>query len=141
MLPNVVIVNKDPTDVLLVGLGRKLSLGLLALEPLQLVGGFSDPELTIKVVPHYANFADNGIDGKPVFWGAYGMRLGGKVGLVAERIRQDKYTRQAHISFWDDKMDLAHEGMHDYPCTISAHFEVGPDGKLNGTTVMRSNDA
>lgn len=140
-LRNFVIVHEDPGDVLLTGIGRKLSPGLLALESLQLVGGFSDPELTIKTVPHYANFADTTRDGTPVFWGAYGARLRGKVGLVAERLRKDIHTRQAHVSFWDDTLDLAHEGMKDYPCTISAHFEIDSHYRLNGTTVMRSNDA
>lgn len=140
-LQNVIIEHQDPGDVLLTGIGRKLSPGLLALEPLQLVGGFSDPELTIATVPHYANFADVRASGARFFWGAYGARLRDKVGLVAERLKKDPATRQAHVSFWDDIWDLESEGKKDYPCTISAHFEMSADGKLNGTTVMRSNDA
>jgi thymidylate synthase len=133
---NLTIVHEDPGDVLLTGISRGLSPKLLALEPLQLVGGFSDPQLLVQTVPHYANFMDNG-----GFWGAYGLRLSGKVGLVAERLKQDPASRQAHVSFWRDDMDLAFEGKHDYPCTISAHFEIDGAGRLNGTTVMRSNDA
>src|SRR3712207_7938040 len=44
-LRNVTIVWTDPGDVLLLGVRPKMSLALLALEPLQLVGGFSDPKL------------------------------------------------------------------------------------------------
>lgn len=136
MLPNVVIVHEDPGDVLLTGLGRGLSPGLLALEPLQLVGGFSNPDLTVKIVPHYANFMDNGS-----FWGAYGERTGRYMRQVVDRFDTDTQTRQAQVNFWDNDLDLEFQGKHDYPCTVTAHFEVGPDGRLNGTTVMRSNDA
>lgn len=134
-LRNVVMEFTDVGDVLLTGIGRGLSLGLLALEPLQLVGGFSDPELTVAVVPRYAQFMENGR-----FHGAYGVRTGAKVAVLADRLKTDPHTRQAYMTYWDDRLDL--EANHrDYPCTVGAHFQIGADGKLHGTTTMRSNDA
>jgi thymidylate synthase len=135
-ISNLVVVHNDPGDVLLTGLGRGLSPGLLALEPLQLVGGFSDAKTTVRVVKHYANFLDG-----DEFHGAYGVRIGDHFRFVADRLRDDSATRQAQINFWDNDKDLTANGMHDYPCTVTAHFEMDGAGRLNGTTVMRSNDA
>jgi hypothetical protein len=135
-LRNVTVSWNVPNDVLLLGVRPKLSTALIALEPLQLVGGFSDAELLVSLVPAYAQFAEPTGE----FWGAYGARTGTKVGLVAERLRSDPSTRQARMSFWDDRLDLAHEGKHDYPCTTAAEFEI-VNGHLCGTTYMRSNDA
>lgn len=132
---NAVLVHEDPEKVLLTGIGRGLSQPLAALEALQLVGGFSDPDLTVHVAPYYSNFLDNGM-----FHGAYGVRTQDSVGLVAERLRIDPATRQANMQFWNDRQDLAIVGMHDYPCTMHANFVVR-DESLYMTTVMRSNDA
>jgi thymidylate synthase len=145
-ISNVVIVHEDPGDVLLTGLGRGLSPGLLALEPLQLVGGFSDPEITIKTVARYAQFLDPVPPTRPgvievEFHGAYGVRIGEHMRFVADRLKKDPATRQAQINFWNNEKDLPAEGKHDYPCTVTAHFELDTVGRLNGTTVMRSNDA
>lgn len=134
-LRNVTVVWTDPGDAHVGSVRPKLSRGLMALEPLQLVGGFSDPKLTIDTVPHYANFMDDG-----EFHGAYGLRIRDKVGLVAERLRVDPHTRQARMNIWEDRFDLAIEGKKDYPCTTAAEFEI-IDGRLCGTTYMRSNDA
>jgi thymidylate synthase len=134
-LRNVTIFWRDPGDVLVSR--PKLSRGLMALEPLQLVGGFSDPGLTVDVVPHYANFREP----TGIFHGAYGLRVRDKVGLIAERLKQDKYTRQAHMNIWEDHYDLAIEGKKDYPCTTAAEFEWVDGVGLCGTTYMRSNDA
>jgi thymidylate synthase len=135
-LRNVMIVHEDPGDVLLTGVGRALSPALLAVESLQLIGGFSDPKLTISAAPHYANFANDGR-----FHGAYGSRTGAYMQGVVDRLRSDVTTRQAQVNFWENKRDLRVNGMHDYPCTVSSHFEIDSEYRLNGTTVMRSNDA
>jgi thymidylate synthase len=133
-LTDVVMVHHYPEDPLLVGVGRKLSTQLAALEALQLVGGFSDPKLTVQVAPHYENFLDG-----DSFHGAYGIRTQDKVGLVADRLMRDPGTRQACMQFWCDRYDLSMEGMKDYPCTMHANFRVR-HGKLDMTVVMRSND-
>jgi thymidylate synthase len=134
-LTDVTIEVTDPTNVLLTGMGRKLSTQLAALESLQLVGGFTDPELTVKVAPHYASFLDN-----DAFHGAYGSRTRHKIGLIIERLQQDPDSRQAVMTYWDDRYDLAWEGMHDYPCTVQQQFRIR-HARLEMTTYMRSNDA
>lgn len=134
-ISDVTIVHTQPQDLLLTGVGRKLSIGLAAVEALQLVGGFSDPELTTTIAPRYRDFMD-GDD----LHGAYGLRTRLKTGLVAERLRQDPSTRRACMTFWEDSKDLTQEGLHDYPCTMHVNFRVR-FGHLDMTIVMRSNDA
>lgn len=134
-LENVVLEHNAGGDVLLHGVRPRYSQQLAALEALQLVGGFSDPKLLVSVVPHYASFLDGG-----KFHGAYGDRTGLKFGLIAERLKTDETTRRANVQFWDDGLDLAREGLHDYPCTMHMNFLMR-NGYLNMTTVMRSNDA
>lgn len=134
-LNDVMIVHNEPSDCLLLGVGRGLSPKLAALEALQLIGGFSTPVLTVQVAPYYANFLDDGR-----FHGGYGIRTQYKVGLIAERLKRDPDTRRATMTFWDDRVDLAEEGWHDYPCTVSTAFRIR-DGKLTAHTHMRSNDA
>lgn len=133
-LENVTLQVIDPSDVLLLGTGRKMSPRLAALEALQLVGGFSDPGLVVHVAPQYAQFMDGN-----TFHGAYGLRTGRQVALAAQRLRDDPSTRRSLITFWNPALDLAREGLHDYPCTISATFHVR-NGTLDMSTVMRSND-
>lgn len=133
-LDNVMITHTRPELLLLTGVGRTLSTGLAALEALQLVGGFSDPELLIKVAPRYKDFLDG-----DSFHGAYGLRTKFKAGLVAERLRADHDTRRANMTMWEDSYDLSMEGLHDYPCTMHANFRVYKNA-LDMTIVMRSND-
>jgi thymidylate synthase len=134
-LNDVTLVHVRPSDCLLIGVGRKLSVRLAALEALQLIGGFSDPDLTVSVAPRYANFLDNG-----KFHGAYGIRTQDKIGLVANRLADDPDTRRALMTFWDDREDLAKTGYADYPCTVSMTFRIRNE-KLTAHTHMRSNDA
>jgi thymidylate synthase len=141
-IPNFTIVHHRPQDCLLVGVGRKLSTGLAALEALQLVGGFSDPELTVKVAPPYSQFRDG-----DSFHGAYGVRTGQQVERVIERLQEDNETRRAVLTFWNAGDDLlGPEWLHDYPCTLSATFRLRQigyhhQGVLDMSVVMRSNDA
>lgn len=124
----------DPSDVLLSGFRPKFSNALAALEALQLIGGFSDPDLTVHVAPMYRNFADDG-----AFWGAYGLRTGSTMALTLDRLQQDRSTRQAVVQFWKDQRDLGFTGKRDYPCTMHANFRIR-NNALNATFVMRSND-
>lgn len=133
-LDNVVIVHNQPENLLLTGIGRTLSTGLAAFEALQLVGGFSDPDLLVKVAPRYKDFLDG-----DSFHGSYGLRTKFKTGLVAQRLLDDPSTRRANMTMWEDSLDLSMEGLHDYPCTMHANFRVC-HGALDLTIVMRSND-
>lgn len=131
---SMLIVHHDPTDCLLVGNRPNLSPTLAAVEALQLVGGFSDPRVTVAVAPKYAAFMDG-----DKFHGAYGPRTRDKLQHVVRRLVQDNATRRAVVTVWDDDLDLANDSLHDYPCTVSLGFQIR-DGKLNMRTHMRSND-
>lgn len=141
-ISNFTTVHHRPQDCLLVGVGRKLSVGLAALEALQLVGGFSDPALTTRVAPLYSQFLDG-----DSFHGAYGVRTGQQVGRAIERLQEDNETRRAVITFWNAGDDLlGPEWLHDYPCTLTATFRLRKmayrqQGVLDMSVVMRSNDA
>lgn len=133
-LQYVTIIHRDPTDCLLVNVGRGLSRTLAAAEALQLVGGVSYPHDIIEITPRYRDFMDN-----DDFHGAYGRRTQYKFGHVIDRLRNDPSTRRAVVTIWNNELDLTREELHDYPCTVSLGFSIR-DGKLNMRTHMRSND-
>lgn len=55
-----------------------------------------------------------------------------------ELLKKDPTTRQAWITIYDGKNRDEFE--FDTPCTIGLGFEIGIDGRLNMTVLMRSND-
>lgn len=77
--------------------------------------------------------------------GAYGARLIQKnqdlnksqFGLVYDKLKSDPDSRQAVSIIWDPWRD--YEKTKDVPCTIGFIFTIR-EGKLNMTTMMRSND-
>lgn len=56
---------------------------------------------------------------------------------IIDKIKEDKYTRQAVISIYDGKEHDKYK--FDTPCTLAIHFQYF-DNSLNMTVVMRSND-
>jgi thymidylate synthase len=133
----------DPTQSLAVGVGRRLSTNIAAVEAAMLVGGFCDEALLARVAPQLLDYADetHGPPGQlPVrrLHGAYGRRIGGQLGTAIQKIKFDQSTRRAVITLWDPWLDnLA--GMHDYPCTVALQLIVR-DGKLDLHVTMRSSD-
>lgn len=121
-------------DTLATSCGRQLSMRVAAVEALQLVGGFCNPNAMVAASQHFANFMDGGS-----FWGGYGVRTRSQVPLIIDRLRMDPDTRQAQISFWDPAYDLVN-GARDYPCTTAMRFFVRGN-TLHGHVTMRSNDA
>lgn len=119
------------TESLPLGVGRNVSRAIAAAEALQLVGGFSAPEL---LPASFDRFQED--DG--TFWGAYGVRSAGQVAAALAKVRADPGTRQAVITLWDPDRDNV-AGKRDYPCTLTLVFNR--DGRfLNITSVMRSQD-
>jgi thymidylate synthase len=114
--------------------GRKLNHAITAVEGLSLVGQCSVPELILERVGAFAPYADDGI-----FWGAYGPRAAGDLGLVVELLRRDPDSRQAVISIYDSDRDLGRSA-RDIPCTLALQFFVR-GGRLDAWAVMRSQDA
>ena len=117
---------------LYIGRGCNPSIG--AIEAVQLVGGFSDPELVCRIAPNMKQFREE--DGS--FHGAYGPRVQPQIEHVLRRLRGDRDTRQAVLHIWDWRWDMTQD-KKDLPCTVSLHFLIRAD-KLVLHTHMRSND-
>lgn len=122
--------NMLPTRV-----GRRLNRGIAAVEALQLIGGVSDSETTVRVAPQFAQFLEP--SGK--FWGAYGRRISAQLHDVVGKLHADLDTRQAVVTLWDPYYDNI-PGKFDYPCTIALTFRVHRRRRLDLTVFMRSND-
>ena len=132
-LLDVIIEVEDPYDVLPVGVGRKLNLGIAAYEAAQLVAGVSEPDVITKIAPQFERYMDNG-----AFWGAYGRRVGDQLEAVVRKLSEDPDSRQAVVTLWNPDMDNT-PGKSDYPCTVMFQFLIR-DGELIMHTTMRSND-
>lgn len=118
-----------------VGVGRKLSLKIAAVEALQLCLGLELPELMHRVAPALSPFAE--ADGR--FWGSYGARIGGQLIDCYTKLKADPDTRQAVVTLWNPALD-ATGGKKDHPCTLNLVFSL-IDGELELSVTMRSNDA
>lgn len=131
---NATIIVNNPFDTLPTGIGRGIVPGIAAVESAQLLAGESRAQLVMNVGPTFANFVED--DGE--FWGAYGRRTNGQFEQIEKRLKADAYSRQAHVTIWDHRLDLE-DGRKDFPCTVSYTFMLRND-KLHMTTLMRSND-
>jgi len=130
-----VIELEEPYDALPLACGRDLNLNIAAAEAVQLVGGFSRPDLLTKAAPGKFEPFMNG-DG---FHGAYGSRVRNQVMWAVEKFRTDPFTRRAVVTLWHSELDNI-ENMNDYPCTVALQFQIENE-RLCMNTVMRSNDA
>ncbi len=133
-LREVVIRFEDPADSLPTVEGRKPNLAIGAAEALQLVGGFSDPRLMVRITKNFAQFLN-----RDYFHGAYGPRIWAQLPYAIHRLREDPDTRQAIVQIWEPSQDLMLEGRKDLPCTIQFQFFIR-DHKLETSVTMRSND-
>ena len=133
-LPAVTLRVEDPADWHCAGIGANWSARVVAVEALQLVGGFSDPQLVGKYAPTLMAFANE----RNEFDGAYGPRVGQQIGAVVEKLQQDPDTRQAVLTIYNQR-DALREKSKDYPCTLSIGFDI-QGGKLRCHVTMRSND-
>lgn len=127
-----VIEVENPRRAFPLGTGRGLSRRVAAAEAVQLVGGFSDPDL---LPPSFDPYRE--ADGR--FWGAYGDRIGYQLLDVVAKLKRDPATRQAVIQLWKPELDNV-PFKHDYPCTLSIGFSVDDAGHLAVDVVMRSSD-
>lgn len=132
------VITIEPTaggrfDTLATGINRELSTTVAAVEALQLIGGFCNPNAMVAASKQFANFMDGGS-----FWGGYGTRSRAQMPAVIRRLQRDPDTRQAQITFWDPAYDLT-DGARDYPCTTAMRFFVR-DNRLEAHVTMRSND-
>ncbi len=133
---NATIVLTDPTKAIPVGVGRKLNMKIGAVETTQLIAGVSSAmQLNLVSKNSFEAYMNNGR-----LMGAYGPRLYKQMENVVKLICRDPDTRQAAALVWrGDETDLALYGNPDVPCTVALSWNVR-DGKLNASTIMRSND-
>lgn len=127
----------SPYNALPLGVGRNLSKRVAAAEAIQLIGGFSDPDLLLEASPNFQRYIEQ--DGE--FWGAYGRRInhGRQLPHVVRKLQADPDTRQAIITLWDPTLDND-LNRKDYPCTLNLGFSI-KNKKLELDVTMRSNDA
>lgn len=119
-------------------MGRNLSKKIAAVEALQLIGGWADPDWTVKHAPSMQPYRDGD---NTSFWGAYGNRIGDQTAHVLDKLIRDSNTRQAVITLWDPTLDN-HAGHNDYPCTVGIGFSADSSREeLHMRVTMRSNDA
>jgi thymidylate synthase len=78
-----------------------------------------------------AQFSDDG----ETFFGAYGPRLSEQSYYLLNKLRQDKDTRQAVVTIWQESP----WDSKDIPCTISVQFLIR-NNKLYCIDTMRSSD-
>ena len=110
---------------------------MAAVEALQLIGGFSDPDLVLKVNPTMAQFMSD--EGGQVIYqhGNYGERVGPFLRSVVAKLKADPDTRQAVINVFSANRDYVDEP--DIPCTLALQFMIR-DFALDLHVTMRSND-
>lgn len=129
----VTIVIESPYNALPLNTGRNLSRRIAAAEAIQLIGGFSRPDL---LPSSFDKFKE--ADGS--FYGAYGVRIGGQLAEVVRKLRSDCDSRQAVITLWNPRLDNVEPVRRDHPCTIALGFRIFQD-KLQMNVLMRSSDA
>lgn len=118
------------------GVGRGLSPRVAAVEALQLICGFHDPDMMVWASPNFAAYQD---EPGQAFWGAYGHRIGRQLYGAVSKLREDPETRQAVVTLWDPALDNDRDH-NDYPCTVGFGLRVRRN-RLDMWTSMRSNDA
>lgn len=128
---------EDPTDALITGVGRKLSLPFAAVEAAQLITGTSYPDLLTRINPTMERFLTTGHGPSKYQHGAYGPRVRKFLPEVAMKLKSDADSRQALVNIWQADKDYVDEP--DIPCTLTLHFMLRDD-QLRLMTTMRSND-
>jgi thymidylate synthase len=130
---NVTVEVEHPYDCTMPGIGRGWVPAIGVAEALQLIGGFSDPDVMVKIAPAFDRFRS--ADGS--FYGAYGPRLLPILPGIIDKLTLDPSSRQAVAMIWHPR-DVFHDDP-DIPCTVSLNFHIRDD-LLHMITHMRSND-
>lgn len=129
----------DPALCLPLGIGRKINPRIAAVEAIQLIAGWADTELVLRIAPQFEKYTDLTPFHQRYFHGAYGDRIASQMRSVARKLLSDHDTRQAIVTLWDPSLDNEKD-KHDYPCTIAFVFAIRNNG-LDMNIFMRSSDA
>lgn len=128
------VVIRDVTESLPLGVGRGLNRKIAAVEAAQLIGGFSDAELTVKASSAFERYREP----EGHFHGAYGNRIAKQFAYVIHKLKTDRDTRQAVATLWNPYNDNV-PNKKDYPCTIALIFAI-VNNRLELSVTMRSQD-
>lgn len=125
---------RDPADVLIRRKGW--SDPFAAAEAIQLIGGFSDPDMLARINPTMLRFFQER-DNRTYQHGAYGPRIRDALPKLIERLKSDEFSRQALLTVYNANTDYIETP--DVPCTIGFQFFLRNDSLLMIAS-MRSND-
>lgn len=109
-------------------------------EALWMLAGRNDVVGPARYAKQMVNYSD---DGK-TFHGAYGYRWKQWFGFdqlssIAESLKKNSDDRRQILQMWDPKSDLGCTGK-DFPCNVSATFQINTNGALDLCVFNRSND-
>jgi len=121
----------DMRDPVLQIAERKLSYQFMAAEAYWILTGDDRVETIAPYNKHISKFSDDGIK----FFGAYGPKITSQLDYVINKLKEDKYTRQAGLTIWRENPPET----KDVPCTVAIFFNIRC-GKLNCHVFMRSSD-
>lgn len=72
--------------------------------------------------------------------GAYGPRVYDQLPLIAEKLEDDRDSRQAVLVIHNGMLADSQPGQRDVPCTVAVQYRIRSD-RLDATVIMRSSDA
>lgn len=131
-LLNVQICISNPRDRIVTDTNRKLRLKTCISEFLWYMTANNSVDVVTPYIKNWGNFADDGKVNSN-----YGVYFKRQVAGILDKIKSDRYTRQAIVSIYNESFN--NYNGKDTPCTLSVHFQLRED-KLNMTVNMRSND-
>lgn len=111
------------------------------MESIWMLAGRNDVAFLDQFNSNMKNFSDNGNS----FNAAYGFRWRNHFGndqllQAIDRLRANPKDRRVVINMWDPRDDMFNEGTKDVPCNLTMIPQIAVDGRLDLTTINRSND-
>jgi len=109
-------------------------------ESLWMLSGRNDVALVARFAKQMEAYSDNGM----TFHGAYGYRWRkwfefDQLLSIIESLKKNKDDRRQVLQMWDPRKDLGKLGK-DFPCNVSATFQINTQGALDLAVFCRSND-
>ena len=131
-ISNAIIVLRDPSRAIPVGVGRQPNLRIGAAEVAQFIAGVSHPKMLTSITKNFEQFVEY-----DRMYGAYGPRVYAQFPSVVALFNRDPDTRQAGVTV--TRPDDIMISTRDVPCTLDVRFALN-NGRLDCGVIMRSND-
>ncbi len=123
----------QPLNNILTNTIRNTNKSFMSAEFLWMMSGRND----VRMISYYNSKISDYSDDGEIFYGAYGPHLQSQLDYIEKIIKDDKFTRQAVITIWQQNPSKT----KDVPCTLSMQFIVNDKSELDMIVNMRSNDA